>query len=175
MALDKKRQREELRKIASLNAGADPKAVVDKLAERLVEFGSARVVAAYMALTGEVDLNGLFSKIDQQWAFPKVVGDQLKFYRVRDFVTDFATGSFGIPEPLDGLDEIPIHEIDVFLCPGLGFDRHGGRMGRGKGFYDRILAKANSSAKKIGVCFPFQIVDKITTDEWDVKMDEVVY
>lgn len=175
MALDKKRQREELRKIASLNADADPEAVVEKLAERLEELGSAQVVAAYMALQGEVELNGLFSKIDQQWAFPKVVGDELKFYQVRDFATDFATGSFGIPEPLDGLDEIPIHDIDVFLCPGLGFDRHGGRMGRGKGFYDRILAKANPSAYKIGVCFPFQLVDKITTDEWDVVMDEVIF
>lgn len=175
MALDKKQQREELRKIASLNAGVDPEAVVEKLAKRLEEHGSAQVIAAYMALPGEVDLNGLFAKIDQQWAFPKVVGDELKFYRVRDFATDFAKGSFGIPEPLDGLDEIPIHDIDVFLCPGLGFDRHGGRMGRGKGFYDRILAKANPSAYKIGVCFPFQLVDKITTDEWDVVMDEVIF
>jgi 5-formyltetrahydrofolate cyclo-ligase len=76
---------------------------------------------------------------------------------------------------MEGLEEISVSQIDVFLCPGLGFDRHGGRMGRGKGFYDRILARANPSAYKIGVCFPFQIVDKITTDEWDVKMDEVVF
>lgn len=148
--------------------------MVDRLVERLLELNSAKVIAAYMALPGEVDLRGLFGRIDKQWVFPRVRGEDLKFYRVKNIEAEMRVGAFGILEPMDGLEEVELGEVDIFLCPGLGFDRKGGRMGRGRGFYDRLLKQAKPDAVKIGVCFPFQMVDDVVMESHDVRMDLVV-
>ena len=72
---NKKRQREELRRIASLHHAADSVAVVEKLVVELEQYPDARIVAAYMALPGEVDLRGLFGRVDKTWVFPRVSGE----------------------------------------------------------------------------------------------------
>lgn len=172
--MDKKQQRAELRRIALLNHSPDSRPVVERLVRHLELFPDARIVASYMALPGEVDLRELYGRIEKQWVFPRVSQDELKFYRVNNIDEDMRVGAFGIMEPKDGLDEVRVEQVDVFLCPGLGFDRKGGRMGRGKGFYDRILKQAKPEAVKIGVCFPFQIVEDIVMEEYDVRMDLVV-
>jgi 5-formyltetrahydrofolate cyclo-ligase len=173
--LTKKRQREELKRIASLNRAADSGAVIEMLVQELERYPDARIVAAYMALLGEVDLRGLFGRVNKKWVFPRVRGEELHFYRVKNIDDDMQIGAFGIMEPRNGLEEVEVEEVDVFLCPGLGFDRSGGRMGRGRGFYDRILKQSKPAAVKMGVCFPFQIVDHIVMEEHDVRMDGVVY
>mgnify|MGYP001027393104 CR=1 FL=1 len=65
-----------------------------------------------------------------------------------------------------------IHLIDLMIIPALAFDKENNRLGRGKGFYDKLLE--NSNTLKVGVCFPFQFLDKIPTEEFDVKMDYVI-
>lgn len=172
--VDKKRQRAELKRIVSLNLDSDSGVVVEKLVKQLEQLPNASVVAAYMAMSGEVDLRELFGRIDKQWVFPRVRGEDLKFYRVKNLENEMQIGAFGIMEPSDGLEEVAVEDVDVFLCPGLGFDRNGGRLGRGRGFYDRMLKQAKPEAVKIGVCFPFQIVDKILMEEHDMRMDVVV-
>ena len=170
----KKRQREELRRIASMNDVSDSRVVVEKLVQELDRLPSAHIVAAYMALPGEVDLSELFGQVDKAWVFPRVRGENLSFYRVKNVDQEMQVGAFGIMEPKDGLDEVIVNEVDLFLCPGIGFDRTGGRMGRGKGFYDRMLENAKPSALKIGVCFPFQLVDEIVMEPHDVRMNKVI-
>ena len=64
--------------------------------------------------------------------------------------------------------------IDVFLCPGLAFDLRGGRLGRGRGFYDRALALTGPGAYRIGICFSWQIVEDVHCEPHDVPMDEVI-
>jgi 5-formyltetrahydrofolate cyclo-ligase len=148
--------------------------VVEKLLKKLEQLPNASVVSAYMALPGEVDLRELFGRIDKQWVFPRVRGEDLKFYRVKNLEEEMQVGAFGILEPKDELEEVSVDSVDVFLCPGLGFDRKGGRLGRGRGFYDRMLKQAKPEVVKIGVCFPFQIVDHIVTEAHDVTMDLVI-
>jgi 5-formyltetrahydrofolate cyclo-ligase len=172
--VDKKRQRAELKRIVSLNLDADSGVVVGKLVQEMERLPNARIVAAYMAMPGEVDLRELFGRIDKQWVFPRVRGEDLKFYRVKNLQIEMQVGAFGILEPKDDLEEVSVDAVDVFLCPGLGFDRKGGRLGRGRGFYDRMLKQAKPTAVKIGVCFPFQIVDHIVTEAHDVTMDLVL-
>ncbi len=172
--VDKKRQRAELKRIVSLNLDSDSGVVVEKLVKQLEQLPNASVVSAYMAMQGEVDLRELFGRIDKQWVFPRVRGEDLKFYRVKNLETEMQVGAFGILEPKDELEEVRADAVDVFLCPGLGFDRNGGRLGRGRGFYDRMLKHAKPEAVKLGVCFPFQIVDEILMEEHDVRMDGVV-
>ena len=157
-----------------MNDVADSRVIVEKLVQALDRLPSAHIVAAYMALPGEVDLSELFGQVDKAWVFPRVRGENLSFHRVKNIDQEMQFGAFGIMEPKDGLDEVCVNEVDIFLCPGIVFDRSGGRMGRGKGFYDRMLEKARPSALKIGVCFPFQIVDEIVMESHDVRMDQVI-
>jgi 5-formyltetrahydrofolate cyclo-ligase len=78
---------------------------------------------------------------------------------------------FGILEPAQALREIP--PVDVVVVPGVAFDRRNNRLGRGKGYYDRLLATINTY--KIGVCFGCQLLEHVPHDAHDVRMDRVVW
>ena len=80
-------------------------------------------------------------------------------------------GSFNIMEPTgDSIDDPAI--LDLIIVPGVAFDRHGNRCGRGKGFYDRFLAK--TQATTIAVCFDCQLVDELPVEPHDVPAHYVV-
>jgi 5-formyltetrahydrofolate cyclo-ligase len=89
--------------------------------------------------------------------------------RVNNLETDIVTGKFGVSEPLMELEEIPLNQFDLVLVPGVAFDASGNRLGRGKGFYDRILAQA--SGIKCGVGYDFQLLEAIPTEAHDAKVD----
>ena len=82
------------------------------------------------------------------------------------------TDSYGILEPV-GEPFTNYHDIDVAIIPGMAFDLAGNRMGRGKGFYDRLLPKL-ADARKIGICFSFQLLEHIPTEAHDCPMDIIV-
>ncbi len=113
---------------------------------------------------------------DRTWVFPRVLGNDLLFHEVKNPDSDLVSGAYhNLREPRPDLPQMPLMNIDAFFCPGLAFDHHGGRLGRGKGFYDRALANAHPNALKIGVCFPCQIVlHAFPAEAHDVRMDEVV-
>lgn len=145
------------------------------LAHWLEEHPQLRTIAVFSALPGEVDLSGLCAaRTDLRWVYPKVSGDDLSFHHVRDADRELVAGAFGIREPRPDLTAVAVETIDAFLCPGLAFDKRGGRLGRGKGFYDRLLANARTDALKVGVCFPWQIVDDTFAEPHDIAMDAVV-
>lgn len=62
--------------------------------------------------------------------------------------------------------------IDLAVIPGVAFDRSGNRLGRGKGYYDRLLP--HIFAYKVGICFSFQLVEDIPTREFDARVDEIL-
>ena len=64
--------------------------------------------------------------------------------------------------------------IDLAIIPGMAFGSKGHRLGRGKGYYDRLLSQLTPKTIKIGLCFPWQRVDYVPTDENDVSMDYVI-
>jgi 5-formyltetrahydrofolate cyclo-ligase len=68
---------------------------------------------------------------------------------------------------------IPIHEIDVFLTPGLAFDLRGGRLGNGGGFYDRLLAKRRTDSKAVGITVASRMVGEVPMFEHDQRVDWV--
>ena len=78
-------------------------------------------------------------------------------------------GRFGIPEPPAANSETP-PEPDLVIVPGCAFDRQGGRLGYGKGYYDRFLA-ARKAIPLVGFAFAFQVVDSLPLDPWDRRMD----
>jgi 5-formyltetrahydrofolate cyclo-ligase len=91
-----------------------------------------------------------------------------------DAHTRLVTGHHGVREPEV---RVPVQPWDVaaFIVPGLAFDRCGGRLGYGAGFYDGILAKAWRSALKIAVCYDWQVLDeRLPQEPHDVAMDWIV-
>ncbi len=83
--------------------------------------------------------------------------------------TDLRLGQFGIREPTDTCPEIPLNRLDLLLIPGVAFDLHGRRLGRGKGFYDQLLATVRG--KTCGVAFDEQIVDEVPVEPHDVLLN----
>lgn len=80
-------------------------------------------------------------------------------------------GAFQIEEP-QGDETCDISAIELVIVPGVAYDRNGNRVGRGKGYYDRLLCR--TSASKIGVAYDFQVVDELETEEHDVRVDLVI-
>jgi 5-formyltetrahydrofolate cyclo-ligase len=131
-----------------------------------------QTIAVFSPLPGEMDLTNFCEKRPKQtWVYPKVRGEELTFHSGENLIP----GAFGILEPAEGAPEVPIEKIDAFICPGLAFDQRGGRLGRGRGFYDRMLARARKDALKIGICFPEQIVPNTFPEAHDVPMDTVIF
>ena len=118
----------------------------------------------------EVDVSPLFTRLaGWRWVLPRVEVDRTLTFRDRDVARE--THRFGMEQPVDEGPIIPFHEIDVFLVPGLAFDRSGGRLGRGGGFYDHILAHRRHDAVPIGVTVRERVVDLVPTDDTDQRVD----
>jgi 5-formyltetrahydrofolate cyclo-ligase len=88
---------------------------------------------------------------------------------LKNLAKEIVPGKFGVREPAASCTEIPLNKFDLILVPGMAFDLGGNRLGRGKGFYDRILE--NATGIKCGVCHDFQLLEKIPAEPHDAKMD----
>jgi 5-formyltetrahydrofolate cyclo-ligase len=153
----------------------DSTALRDAIARWLSMHPECRTVAIFAALPGEPDLLPLVKlHPERRWVLPNVQGDALSFHEVADPEIELITGAFNIREPRADTALIPIQEIDVFFCPGLAFDLLGNRLGRGRGFYDRMLEMARRDSHKLGVCFPFQLVADTYPEPHDIRMDGLI-
>ena len=94
---------------------------------------------------------------------------QMTHYLLTD-ATKFQVNTYGIPEPVDGL-EVPVNKIEVVFVPLLAYDKKGNRVGYGKGFYDNFLKACSPETIKIGLSYfdPEEIITDITAN--DVKLD----
>ena len=107
---------------------------------------------------------------------PRVTGleEALALHAVRDPERDLAPGCFGIDEPIsERCPERSIYDVDFMLVPGLAFDRHGGRLGYGGGFFDYILNVRTDlveSGAVVAVAYSLQIVDEVPQAGWDVSV-----
>jgi 5-formyltetrahydrofolate cyclo-ligase len=155
--------------------GPVPGGVGDAIGARLFPFLSARLpatISAFIAMEGEVDLRPLMARLPGwRWVLPRVEPDRSLTFR--DAAVPREKHPFGMEQPVDSGPVIPIHEIDVFLVPGLAFDLRGGRLGNGAGHYDRVLAAARSDAVSIGICAPGHLVESVPTDKGDLPVDYI--
>ena len=136
-------------------------------------WAKANTVFLYHALTDEVDTTILIDAAMQEGKtvlLPVIDGDDLRL-KIHTGATQ--TGSYSIQEPI-GEEFTCYKEITLAIVPGMAFDKKGNRLGRGRGFYDRTLPKL-AEAYKIGLCFPFQLLESIPCETYDIKMDAVLY
>jgi 5-formyltetrahydrofolate cyclo-ligase len=153
----------------------DSQAILAAVNDWLTAHPGARTIAVFSALPGEVDLAEITARHDnRRWVYPRVAGEDLVFHVVVNPAADLKPGTMGILEPVPNLPRVALDEIDAFFCPGLAFDARGGRLGRGRGFYDRLLSRARPDALKIGVCFPAQLVPDTFAQAHDIAMDGIL-
>ena len=139
--------------------------------EQHPDFIKAEKIMLYSALPDEVQTQSFLEKwhLKKQIILPTVVGDDIiPVAYGKD--TAFAVGDFNILEPQN---EPYTGDFDLIIVPGVAFDGHGNRLGRGRGYYDRFLSQ-HLDVKRIGICFDFQLVDAIPTEPFDIRMDEVI-
>ena len=97
----------------------------------------------------------------------------IEIFRINKF-SDLKIGYFNILEPLENCPIGNINDIDLILMPGVAFDRNGGRIGYGGGFYDRFLKNVNSNIPKIALAYEVQILDEVPMTRLDIKIDEII-
>jgi 5-formyltetrahydrofolate cyclo-ligase len=148
-------------------------AIVGRL-QRMPELRTARTVLLYAATKGEVDLGELASALaarEVRTLFPRVGADD-ELELVAAEVGMLRPGYRGIQEPAGVRIDPAV--VDVALIPGVAFDLAGGRLGRGGGHYDRLLARLPDQALRIGVAFACQVVPRVPRDDHDAVVDLVV-
>jgi 5-formyltetrahydrofolate cyclo-ligase len=109
---------------------------------------------------------------------PYCVGDRLEVLSLKD-VDELTLGTFGILEPKMELRDSPARrvepaELDLVVVPGVAFDRTGGRLGHGKGYYDRFLRTVRSDATLVGFAFECQLFPSIPMQAHDVPVHKVI-
>jgi len=165
-------------RVASLDSEARRRmdaAVADRAASLVAE-RDAGVIFAYAALPDEVETRGLLARLAEEGrtvCVPRVrEGRRLAWGRLRDVARDLAPGTMGIDEPrvLDAGDLHP----DLVLAPGRAFDRQGGRLGRGGGYYDRFFANRSGGELLCGLCYAVQVVFRVPRGPRDVAVDRVL-
>ena len=134
---------------------------------------AARTVMLYCSLPDEVSTERLLDcSGGKAVVLPRVTGPATMELCLYDGPVSLSEGAFGIMEST-GQAFTAYQEIDLAVVPGMAFDAQGNRLGRGRGYYDRLLPLL-PRAYKIGLCFPFQLIGNVPTQPTDIAMDEVI-
>lgn len=148
------------------------------LCERLrAQIQSAHTILFFAPLADELDV---WPVLEESLAVGKVIAlpffdpakDSYTARRIKNATADIVMARFGVREPVAGCAEIPFTGFDLVLVPGLAFDLSGNRLGRGRGFYDRMLE--NASGIKCGVGYDFQLMEKVPTESHDAKVNFIL-
>ena len=142
--------------------------------EQLPQFRDAQTILLYWSMEDEVQTHDFVNRWSQQKTLllPCVDGDDLRLRQYTGPECLKEGEQFGIGEPT-GPEFTDLNSVQMIIVPGVAFDRHNNRMGRGRGFYDRLL-KSTPNAYKVGVAFNFQMVELVPTEEFDVPMNAVI-
>lgn len=142
--------------------------------ELLPQFMQCHTILAYWSMEDEVQTHDFVERWYREKCIllPCVSGNDLVLRRYEGTECMVAGEQFGIGEPSGEIYD-NLEGVEMIVVPGVAFDRQNHRMGRGRGFYDRLL-KSTPNAYKVGVCFDFQMVDNVPVEPFDVPMDEVV-
>lgn len=181
---DKEQIRERLRMRRRELAASHRREASRDVCERLASWAptaESGPLAGYLSFDNEVDVEPFLERQlrgGRGVALPRVVDDESMEYVEVDDLEAVEEGAFGIREPVG--EASAIAQLEVFLVPGVGFDRDGGRVGMGWGYYDRALgrrreADTETAALFVGVCYDCQLSEKpLPTEPHDVVMDAVV-
>lgn len=163
---------EQKRRIMTKEQVEEQSALIMAQLEQMSAFREAKTVLLYYPIHNEVDLRPLLSKYKGQKIFLLPVTHRHSMeVRPYDGEDMMRRGRLGVPEPQTSTYR---GHIDLILVPGVVFDQHRHRIGRGGGYYDRFLRK-QLTAKKVGVCYSFQLKKHTIPHSWrDQKLDRII-
>ena len=163
---------EQQRRIMTKEEVAAQSAKIISQLEQMSAFREANVILLYYPIHNEVDLRPLLTKYEGQKTFLLPVTHRHSMeVRPYDGEDMMRKGRLGVPEPQTKTYKGP---IDLILVPGVVFDQHRHRIGRGGGYYDKFLRK-QLTAKKFGVCYTFQLKKHtIPHHVNEPKMDRII-
>lgn len=172
--MEKSEIRRKIKNLRTMLSEIEKAQAADEVFERLertAAFMMADRILMYHSLPDELSTRRFLDKWHdrKQFFLPRVNGVDLEILPYDR--TRLELGSFHIEEPT-GEDTVDPDEMELIVVPAVAYDRRGNRLGRGKGFYDRLLREAR--ATKIGVGYEFQLLDELPVEEHDVPMDYVI-
>jgi len=140
-------------------------------------WSAARSILFFAPLPEELDVWPLLIEalaVGKRVALPRFVGAARGYEacQVINPATDLERGRFGIREPFGRCARFSVDRLDLILVPGVAFDLQGGRLGRGRGYYDQLLQELPGT--KCGVAFEEQVVDEVPMGEHDVRLDRIL-
>lgn len=144
---------------------------------RLEVFKKSKCLLIYVSLPDEVETLPVIEKclsMGKRVVVPRMVvkKKELTLREVKNLKKDFKRGPYGVLEPkVDLTRKVLPKEIDCIVLPGLAFDPEGNRLGRGRGFFDRLLSRIASTVPRIAFAFPFQVVNHLPTEHHDRPID----
>lgn len=176
--LEQKRQlRNELKRLRSLLSESDRQNMSQQITtflQEIPEFNQAKTIFCYISYLGEVETHPLISTFLQQnrdLAVPKIMNKtEILAIPLSDF-SELEPDRRGILTPKSS--QAATKPFDIVITPGLGFTEKGGRLGYGRGYYDRWFSK-NTVKTKIGLAFEVQLVDELPLEETDIPLDMIV-
>jgi 5-formyltetrahydrofolate cyclo-ligase len=181
LALKSRLRKESLK---NLPAAAEVQSYSHTICRRVVEmdeYRGATRISTFVSLPTEVQTQELMAaawRDSKQVAVPCCMGAHLELFLVKS-LQEVAPRTLGILEPCDAVRGSPerrfdVGQVDLFVVPGLAFDRRGGRLGHGKGYYDRLLEDTGPHVLKLALAFECQLVPRVPMTDDDVFMDCVI-
>ena len=150
--------------------------IVDATA-RWMQRESFDSVMLYLSMRSEVETTGFLEGLlnsGKQVCAPVVDTERLELIprRIQNLKTELVRHPYGMLEPNETCPVFPTEHLQLIVVPGIAFDRNGYRLGYGKGFYDRFLAKC-SYAVAVGLAYQIQLVENTFPQTWDVPVQHI--
>jgi 5-formyltetrahydrofolate cyclo-ligase len=174
------RRQAEARRRGQADKDTLSRRIFDRL-RTLPEFQQARTVMFYVDRGSEVQTQWqLANAIEsgKRVVVPYCHQDELLLFHLDD-LDELEIGTYRILEPRRALRSDPaksvgVSELDFIIVPGVAFDRRGGRIGHGKGYYDKLLENARPDTTLVAIAFECQLFDDVPMQEHDVYMDKLI-
>ena len=143
--------------------------------ERDVAWRAARLVAAFLPIVGEPQIAPLLASANAPAiCIPRVRDESCDLVRLPCGESAAQTDWRLAGPEFDALPAVDLAHLDLILVPGLAFTQDGLRLGRGRGYYDRLLAGCRPRTRRIGVCFATQIVGAMPAEAHDQRVERVI-
>ena len=151
--------------------------MIQERALRLPRYVTSRAVALYSPVQNEVHTERILQHALQaakKVFYPKMVAESVLQLVQIESVADLRPGRFGIPEPIGERQLCETKGERVVFVPGAVFDCRGNRLGRGQGWYDRLLAELDGKATFVGLAYEFQLTGEVPGEAWDQRVHFIV-
>lgn len=146
-----------------------------------MEFQQASVILFYASFNGEVETHDMIKqaqRLGKKIALPTIIKSQKKLIPclVENLEEELIRGPYGIEQPRDEhLRPLDLEQIDLAVVPGLAFDKDNNRLGRGQGYYDRLLKDFPPDIPAFGLAFDFQVVERLPHQTgFDIPVSRVI-